>query len=114
MSTTHKTWQAVCSTKDLIPYSGVAAKFDNQQVAIFYLPHLEPSVYAIGHFDPFSRANVLARGIVCDIKGQLCVASPLYKQHFSFLTGLCLEDENMYVPVWAAKIENQQVLLCQS
>ena len=52
----------------------------------------------MGNLDPFSRANVLSRGIVGDLKGELVVASPVYKQHFSLRTGQCVEDPD--VRVW--------------
>ena len=44
-------------------------------------------MYAIGNYDPASDANVLARGIVGDIGGEIVVASPIYKQHFSLRHG---------------------------
>ena len=75
-------WVNVCHLRDLEPDSGVCALVDGKQVAIFYLPR-ENSVYAIQNYDPISKANVLSRGIVGDINGELVVASPLYKQHFS-------------------------------
>jgi nitrite reductase (NADH) small subunit len=37
------------------------------------------------------------------------VASPIYKQHFSLLTGTCLEDETVKVPVFPIRIENGRV-----
>ena len=40
-------------------------------------------VYALDNFDPHSGANVLSRGIVGDLSGELVVASPVYKHHFS-------------------------------
>jgi NAD(P)H-dependent nitrite reductase small subunit len=112
MTVSSKVWQSVCSVDDLIPYSGIAIKLDNTQVAIFYLPHLSPSVYAIANYDPFSNANVLARGLVGDFKGEICVVAPLYKQHFSLVTGICLDDDAVSVPTWECKVKNNQVALC--
>lgn len=102
-------WQNVCSVSDLQKNAGVCALVNGLQVAIFYLPITEQSVYAIANYDPFGKANVLSRGIVGDINGQLMVSSPLYKQHFSLETGVCLEDETVTVPVYACRIENDQV-----
>ncbi len=92
----------VCRLAEIVPESGVCALVDGEQVAVF---RVGDAVYALGNFDPFSRANVLSRGIVGDFQGQVVVASPVYKQHFSLVTGRCLEDENVRVPVYAARIE---------
>jgi nitrite reductase (NADH) small subunit len=104
-------WQTVCTKEDLVPGSGIAALVDGEQVAIFYLPDLSPQLYAIGNHDPVGGANVLSRGIVGDIDGEVVVASPLYKQHFSLSTGQCLEQETEAVPVWDIKLEGDRVML---
>ncbi|MDD5265520.1 MAG: nitrite reductase small subunit NirD [Methylococcales bacterium] len=101
-------WQDVCSVDDLQPDSGVCALVDGQQVAIFYMPK-DKIVYAINNYDPFGGANVLSRGIIGDINGQPVVASPLYKQHFNLQTGVCLEDETVIIPAYAARMENGSV-----
>ena len=104
-------WEAVCQTADLVEGSGVCALVDGVQVALFYLPGEEQSIYAIGNRDPIGGANVLSRGMVGDLGGKLVVASPLYKQHYSLETGACLEDESVSVPVLAARIEGDRVLV---
>ena len=101
-------WKDICSASDLQPDSGVCALVEGQQVAVFFLVK-EQAVYAIHNYDPIGKANVLSRGIVGDIKGEPVVASPLYKQHFSLLTGVCLEDEAVKVPVFPIRIENGRV-----
>ena len=101
-------WKDICSASDLQPDSGVCALVEDQQVAIFFLVR-EQAVYAIHNYDPIGKANVLSRGIIGDIKGEPVVASPLYKQHFSLLTGVCLEDNTMKVPVFPILIENGRV-----
>jgi len=59
------------------------------------------AVFAIGNYDPASDANVLSRGIVGDIGGEIVVASPIYKQHFSLITGRCLEEPRFAsLPIW--------------
>ena len=83
-------WVAVCRLNEIVPNTGVCALVNERQVAVFRLD--DDSVYAIENHDPFSRANVLSRGIVGDLKGELVVASPVYKQHFSLASGECLED----------------------
>jgi len=101
-------WVDVCSVDDLQPNSGICALVDGLQVAIFYMPD-DHAVYAVNNYDPLGMANVLSRGMVGDITGQPVVASPLYKQHFNLLTGLCLEDENVTIPVYAIRINSGRV-----
>jgi assimilatory nitrate reductase catalytic subunit len=99
----------VCPLEDIVPSSGVAALVDGEQVAVFRLD--DDSVHAIGNLDPFSRASVLSRGIVGDLKDELVVASPVYKQHFSLRTGRCLEDATVRVPVYHARVEDGFVVV---
>jgi|TARA_B110000977_G_scaffold109438_1_gene142453 nitrite reductase (NADH) small subunit len=101
----------ICRQSDLIPNSGVCAEFLGQQVALFYLPNENPAVYAIGNWDPIGKANVLSRGMVGDIDGRLMVASPLYKQHFDLLTGECIENGEVSVPVYAVALVANHVLM---
>ena len=54
---------------------------------------------------------MLSRGILGDVKGQLVVASPLYKQHFSLETGACLEEEGVQVEVYPVRLEGDSVLI---
>ena len=104
-------WQPVCTLADLVENAGVCALVNGEQVAIFYLPGESRPVYAIGNWDPIGKANVLSRGIVGDVKGELVVASPLYKQHFSLVTGKCLEDEGASVPVYEVVLDGDTVLV---
>jgi NAD(P)H-dependent nitrite reductase small subunit len=97
----------VCPLAQIVPNTGVCALAGERQVAVFRLD--DDSVYVIGNHDPFSKANVLSRGIVGDLKGELVVASPVYKQHFSLATGQCLEDPDVRVPVYAVRIENETI-----
>ncbi len=99
----------VCPLEDIVPNAGVAALVDGEQVAVFRLD--DDSVHAVGNLDPFSRANVLSRGIVGDLKGELVVASPVYKQHFSLRTGRCIEDATARIPVYAVRVEDGFVVV---
>jgi nitrite reductase (NADH) large subunit len=94
-------WVAVCKLDDILPDTGVCALLGSRQVAVF---RVEDSVYAIDNFDPAGGANVLSRGIVGDLGGELVVASPLYKQHYSLLSGRCLEEPELIVAVYAARV----------
>lgn len=104
-------WQVVCSEGDLVENSGVCALVNEQQVAIFYLPESEEKVFALGNRDPIGKANVISRGIVGDLQGQVVVASPLYKQHYNLATGQCLEDEQVALPVFPVRLEGGDVLV---
>ncbi|MCK5872740.1 MAG: nitrite reductase small subunit NirD, partial [Methylococcales bacterium] len=101
-------WVDICSKEDLQPDSGICALVEDQQVAIFYL-NKENAIYAINNYDPFGKANVLSRGLIGDMKGEPMVASPLYKQHFSLKTGICLDDETVSVNTYQVRIENNRV-----
>ena len=100
-------WVAVCKLGDIVPNTGVCALVGGRQLAVFRLD--DDSLYAIDNHDPFSRANVLSRGIVGDLKGELVVASPVYKQHFSLVSGQCLEDPAVHVPVFRVRLEGEVV-----
>ncbi len=104
-------WVNVCGEDDLQPDSGICALVEDKQVAIFYLSR-EKEVYAINNYDPFGKANVLSRGLIGDLKGEPMVASPLYKQHFSLRTGICLDDETVKVDAYKIRIENGRVDVC--
>lgn len=101
----------LCAQNDLVANSGICVIVDGQQIAIFYLPNESPQIYAIGNWDPIGKANVLSRGMVGDINERLVVASPLYKQHFDLLTGECLDDNDVAVPVYKVELASDQVLL---
>ena len=102
-------WIAVCRLDDIVPSTGVCALVGDRQIAVFRLD--DDSVHAIDNHDPFSRTNVLSRGIVGDLKGELVVASPVYKQHFNLLTGRCIEDDSVSVPVYRAALRGADVLV---
>jgi nitrite reductase (NADH) small subunit len=103
---------SACKLGDLVENSGVCALINGQQVAIFYVPSATPSVYALDNWDPIGLANVLYRGIVGDVQGQLVVASPLYKEHYNLVTGKCLEKEYA-VRVWPVEISGDTIKVQQ-
>ena len=97
----------VCRLDDIVPYTGVCALVDGRQIAVFRLG--DDTLYAIDNYDPFSRANVLSRGIVGDQKGEVVVASPIYKQHFSLTSGQCLEDPAVSISVFRVRLDGDVV-----
>src|SRR4051812_46177666 len=83
-------WEDVCAIDDVLPGTGAAALVGGEQIAI--VRTRSDALYAISNFDPFSKAFVLARGIVGDRAGVPKIASPIYKQSFDLQTGQCLDD----------------------
>jgi nitrite reductase (NADH) small subunit len=106
---TSANWQTLCSTADLVPNSGVVALLGGQQVALFYLPDSEQQLFAIGNRDPKSGANVIGRGIIGHLQGEMVIASPLYKQHFRLSDGGCLEYPEQQLPVWPVRVNGEHV-----
>ena len=104
-------WQAVCSRQDLVAHSGVVAWLAGAQIALFFLPDGQGGgqVHAIHNRDPQSGANVVGRGLLGQLQGALVVASPLYKQHFRLADGLCLEQPDVSLKVWPARLAGERV-----
>lgn len=105
-----KTWVDICSMEDLPPDAGVCALVQDRQVAIFYMS-ADNAVYAIDNYDPMGKAPVLSRGLIGDIQGEPMVSSPLYKHHFSLLTGRCFEAADVEVDVYAVRVENGRIAI---
>lgn len=84
-------WLRLCSLADLEVERGRAALVGELQIALFLLP--DGAVRAVSNHDPYSDANVIARGIVGSRQGVPTVASPMYKQVFDLRTGACLESQ---------------------
>ncbi|GFM85587.1 nitrite reductase small subunit [Pseudomonas cichorii] len=110
-SATHTQWQTLCSRRDLVANSGVVAWLDGAQVALFYLPETSEGekLYAIENRDPKSGANVIGRGLIGQIGGELVIASPLYKQHFRLHNGTCVEYPEQQLEVWQVRLNGEQV-----
>lgn len=101
-------WLPICPTSELTPLLGVRALLGKEQVAIF---NVNNNLYAISAIDPFTKMAVLSRGIVGDLRGQVVVASPIYKQHFNLETGCCLEDESVTLKVYSVRDNNGMIEL---
>lgn len=99
-------WVNVCELDQILPFDGVAALVHGEQIAIF---RVSDQVFAISNYDPFSRAYVMARGIVGDSKGVLKVASPIYKQSFNVATGECLDDPSVKLPAYPVRVVDGMV-----
>ena len=101
----------LCSKQDLVANSGVCARYQDKQIALFYLPQQEPSVFAVDNWDPIGKANVMSRGIVGSIGDELVVASPLYKQRFSLRSGQCLDDQTEVLTVYPVELNGESQML---
>jgi nitrite reductase (NADH) small subunit len=100
-------WIDVCAFEDIVPDTGVCALVAGEQVAVVRTGF--GSIYAIGNFDPFSKAYVLSRGIVGDAGGVPKIASPIYKQAFDLRTGACLDDPSVRVPVYRVRVRSGRI-----
>ena len=105
---TTQQWTTICSLERILPNTGVCALINDRQVAIFRVGE-GIDVYAIDNYDPFSKAYVLSRGIVGDRNGIPKVASPIYKQNFSLLTGECLDDATVKLQTFSTQVVDGQV-----
>ncbi|ARU88822.1 nitrite reductase small subunit NirD [Pseudomonas sp. M30-35] len=104
-------WQSLCSRQDLVANSGVVAWADGAQVALFYVPsevHAK-QLYALDNRDPKSGANVIGRGIIGSLAGDLVIAAPLYKQHFRLEDGTCLEYPEQCLHTWPVRFSGEVV-----
>jgi len=113
--TEDQNWTSICALKDLPLNAGVAALLHadtpkETQIALFRTSGND-AVYAISNFDPFSEANVLARGILCSIGDQIAVASPVLKEHFDLSTGQCFEDDSVSIATFPVKVADGNVLV---
>jgi len=108
-----ETWTPVCRLSELEVERGAAALVHGQAVAIFRTH--DDTVHVLGNHDPFSRASVLARGLVGtrDVDGVDVpfVASPMHKHAFDLRTGRCLDDELVRVPTYDVRVVEGVVLV---
>ncbi|MPY21719.1 nitrite reductase small subunit NirD [Shewanella psychropiezotolerans] len=102
-------WVNICEKKELPDFGGVAAWFEDRAIAIFNLG--ERGLFALDNTDPATGVSLLSRGLICDLEGDIFVASPLHKQHYSLRDGSCIEDESLSVEVYQIKCEDGKVLV---
>jgi nitrite reductase (NADH) small subunit len=105
-------WNDVCHVNELVTNSGVCVLVDGIQIALFdVLVEGKHQYFAISNWDPIGQANVLYRGIVGSLQGNIVVASPLYKEHYVLATGACIEREDVSVHHYAVRVEQERVLV---
>lgn len=109
MAARSRTWTRVCRLEDIDVEGGVTALVDGLAVAVFRT--WDDRVFALGNYDPFSRASVLSRGLV-GTRGEIpFVASPMYKQAFDLRDGQCLDDAAVRVPAYDVRMAEGDVLI---
>lgn len=110
------TWLPLCERSDLVANSGVVARLDETQIALFHLPHTAQGeqLFALENRDPKSGANVIGRGILGSLKDELVIASPLYKQHFRLKDGSCVEYPEQQLRAWPVRLNGDLVEIAQA
>lgn len=83
---------------------GEAALVDGAQIALVRLP--DERLFAVDHWDPVAKANVMARGIVGSKGETPTLASPIHKQVYSLETGECLSEEGPALGTYEVRVED--------
>jgi nitrite reductase (NADH) small subunit len=107
-------WIDVCAVDDITPDTGVAVLVGDVQIALVRIGEGQgddQQIFAVGNYDPFSRAFVIARGIVGDRGGVPKIASPIFKQNFNLHTGECLDDPNVRLPSYRTRVRDGRVAI---
>jgi nitrite reductase (NADH) small subunit len=103
-------WIDVCRIDDITPDTGVAVLIRDLQIAVVRVGDGDdPQIFAVGNYDPFSKAFVIARGIVGDRGGIPKIASPIFKQSFDLSTGQCLDDPNVRLPSYPTRVREGRI-----
>ncbi len=105
------TWRPVCALAAVPKDGAVAVLVDGAQVAVVRLE--DDSLFAVGHRDPVSGANVMARGIVgsttIDGLEVPTIASPMFKQVYDLRDGRCLSDRLVVLTTWDVRLHGDVV-----
>lgn len=107
-------WIEVCRVDDITPDTGVAALIGGHQIAIVRVgagQGDDQQIFAVGNYDPFSKAFVIARGIVGDRAGVPKIASPIFKQSFELRTGQCLDDPSVRLPSYPVQVRDGRIAI---
>jgi nitrite reductase (NADH) small subunit len=100
-------WRDVCAIDDVSPGTGLAVLVEGEHIAIVRTQG--GLLAALSNFDPFSKAFVIARGLVDDRGRVPKIASPIYNQSFSLETGECLEDSNVRLAVFPIRVQGGRI-----
>ena len=111
----------ICPLDALTPERGAAALLpDGTQIAVFLLD--DGSVRAVQQYDPYSRSNILSRGLVGthlltaegEAEGRIVptLSSPMYKQSWDLDTGAVLDSgggEKLPIAVFDVEVHDGHV-----
>ncbi len=100
-------WQQVCDLDSLEFERGVTALVHGPALALFRAP--DGTVHALGNHDPFDRSSSIAKGIMGLRQGIRFVAPPTHKQRFNVETGQCLDDPQVWLPVYEVTVTEGKV-----
>lgn len=103
--TKDRNWVEICPLTEITPGTAVAALVNGLQLAIVRTLDGD-QLYAVGNFDPFSKAYVMARGIVGDRDGVPKIASPMYKQAFDLRNGRNFDDPSISIGAYPVRVVN--------
>lgn len=101
-------WTPICDINDIELGAGSAFKFGDLQIAIFR-PTKEQFVYATENFCPYSKQNVIARGIVGESNGKAKVVSPIHKCAYYLEDGKPLQESVQNLGVFPTHVLNNQI-----
>jgi nitrite reductase (NADH) small subunit len=96
-------WINVCPVERIAPNTGAAALVAGEQIAIFRVGQGE-DVRAVSNYDPFTKANVISRGIIGSRGETIKVASPILKHQFCLDTGEHLEDATVTLTTYPVRV----------
>lgn len=102
----------VCALDDLVPERGSVALVDGTQVALVRTH--DDEVRAVANLDPYSGAQVIARGLVGTRGDVPTITSPMFKQVFDLRTGECLDaagDEPCSLRTWPVTVTDGEVVV---
>lgn len=102
----------LCALTDLVPERGAVALVDGVQVALIRTH--DDEVFAVANLDPYSGAQVIARGLVGTRGGVPTVISPMHKQVFDLRTGECLDgvgSDPVALRTWPVAVVEGEVLI---
>lgn len=97
-----RVWSSACRLTDVPAGQGAAVLIAGQQIAVFRTD--DGSIYALGNRDPFTGANVMARGILGSRGDVQIVTSPMLKHSFSLETGKAVDDPDASLPTFATRV----------
>lgn len=112
-------WTQVCRYDRMLADRGVAAlvpDLERGRVQVALVKLADGRVFCVGQRDPFSGANVMARGIVGSAGADpdtgeaiATITSPMFKHVFDLGTGKSLLDERVCLGSWQVRVDDGMV-----